>query len=180
MGRPSRPVRSSRSRPPGRGLGPSATALGFVGALALIGHIDTVFPRSLSFLEFRRELGDDAVDVPFLDILRSVAPAFRAIPPVFAPGQASRFALGDRYRVEVRVAVWHADDVLAIPAGALFREGNFWKTYIYQNGRALLTTVEAGHSDGRFTEVLSGLEAGDKLLMHPPDTVGDGSRVRER
>jgi HlyD family secretion protein len=95
------------------------------------------------------------------------------------PPDAAR-ALGDRYRVEVRVAVWHADDVLVVPAGALFREGNAWKTYIYQNGRARVATVEAGHSDGRFTEVLSGLKAGDKLLMHPPDTVGDGTRVRER
>ena len=30
-------------------------------------------------------------------------------------------ALGDRFRVEVRVAVWHHDDVLVIPAGALVR-----------------------------------------------------------
>lgn len=95
------------------------------------------------------------------------------------PPEAAR-ALGDRYRVEIRVAVWHADDVLAVPSGALFREGNLWKTYIYQNGRARLTEVEAGHSDGRFTEVLSGLKAGDKVLLHPPDTVGDGTRVRER
>ncbi len=95
------------------------------------------------------------------------------------PPQAAA-ALGDRYRVEVRVAVWHSDDVLVVPAGALFREGNAWKTFIYQNGRARLTTVEAGHSDGRFTEVLSGLKAGDPVLLHPPDTIRDGSRVRER
>lgn len=89
-------------------------------------------------------------------------------------------ALGDRYRVEVRVAVWHSDDVLVVPAGALFREGNAWKTYIYQNGRAVLTDIEAGHSDGRLTEVHSGLKAGDKVLLHPPDTVKDGTRVTER
>jgi HlyD family secretion protein len=95
------------------------------------------------------------------------------------PPEAAR-ALGDRFRVEVRVAVWHADDALVIPAGALFREGNHWKTYIYQNGRARLTAVDAGRSDGRITEALSGLKAGDKVLMHPPDTVADGSRVEER
>ena len=95
------------------------------------------------------------------------------------PPEAAR-ALGDRFRVEVRVAVWHADDVLVVPAGALFREGNAWKTYIYQNGEARLTAVETGHSDGRATEVLSGLKKGDKVLMHPPDTVGDGSSVKER
>ena len=86
----------------------------------------------------------------------------------------------DRFRVEVRVAVWHADDVLVLPAGALFREGNAWKTYVFNNGTAKLTPIEAGHSDGRFTEILSGINAGDEVLLHPPDTVKDGTSVRKR
>lgn len=89
-------------------------------------------------------------------------------------------ALGDRYRVEVRVAVWHAEEVLTVPAGALFREGNEWKTFVYQDGSARLTTIEAGHSDGRHTEVLSGLKPGDRVLLHPPDTVKDDAAVVER
>lgn len=89
-------------------------------------------------------------------------------------------SLGDRYRVEVRVAVWHSDDVPVIPSGALFREGNAWKTFLYQNGTAKLVSVEAGHSDGRLTEVLSGLSPGDEVLLHPPDTVKAGSSVRKR
>jgi HlyD family secretion protein len=89
-------------------------------------------------------------------------------------------ALGDRFRVEVRVAVWHADDVLVVPAGALFREGNAWKTYVYQDGSAKLAAIEAGHSDGRLTEILSGLTAGDEVLLHPPDTVKDGTSVVKR
>jgi HlyD family secretion protein len=89
-------------------------------------------------------------------------------------------ALGDRYRVEVRVAIWHADDVLVVPSGALFRENNAWKTFIYRNKTASLAAVGAGHSDGRLTEVLSGLNVGDKVLLHPPDVVKDGSNVREK
>jgi HlyD family secretion protein len=95
------------------------------------------------------------------------------------PPAAAR-ALGDRFRVEVRVAVWHRDDVLRIPAGALFREGGGWKTFVLRDGRARAVTVEAGRSDGRHTEVLAGLEAGTEVLLHPPDTVEDGSRVRKR
>ena len=94
------------------------------------------------------------------------------------PEQAQ--SLGDRFRVEARVAVWHSDDALVAPAGALFREGNLWKTFIYQNGRAALVAVEAGHTDGRQTEILSGLKPGDKVLLHPPDTVTDGTAVTER
>lgn len=92
-----------------------------------------------------------------------------------ADGKAK--ALGDRFRVEVRVAVWHADDVLVSPAGALFREGNQWKTFVMRDGRARLTPVEVGHSDGRFSQIISGLAVGDKVLLHPPDTVADGSAV---
>jgi len=71
--------------------------------------------------------------------------------------------LGDRYRVEVRVAVWHGDDVLLAPAGALFREGSEWKTFVFENGVARKKTLEAGHSDGRMTEIFKGLEAGAEV-----------------
>ena len=88
--------------------------------------------------------------------------------------------LGDRFRVEVRVAVWHGDDVLVVPAGALFREGNVWKTFIFRDGRAVSTEVGVGHSDGRLTEVLTGIAAGTAVLVHPPDTVKDATRVMRR
>lgn len=89
-------------------------------------------------------------------------------------------ALGDRYRVEVRVAIWHSDDVLIVPAGTLFREGNAWKTYLFRDDTAKLTAIDAGHSDGHFTEILSGLKVGDEVLLHPPDTVRGGSKVTKR
>jgi HlyD family secretion protein len=93
---------------------------------------------------------------------------------------AAAKALGDRFRVEVRVAIWHADDVLVVPAGAVFREGNDWKTFVYRGNEAVLTTVEAGHTDGRFTEIRSGIGVGDEVLLHPPDTVKNGTAVTKR
>lgn len=95
------------------------------------------------------------------------------------PPESAR-ALGDRYRVEARVAIWHGEDVLMAPAGALFREGNVWKTFVRQGGKAKAVGVDAGRSDGRRTEILSGLKAGDRVLLHPPDTVKDGTAVKER
>ncbi|MFZ4764714.1 MAG: efflux RND transporter periplasmic adaptor subunit [Roseimicrobium sp.] len=89
-------------------------------------------------------------------------------------------ALGDRYRVEVRVAIWHRDDVLLVPSGALFREGSDWKTFLFTEGSARKVTVEAGRSNGRVTEVLRGLDAGASVLLHPPDTVKDGANVKPR
>jgi len=89
-------------------------------------------------------------------------------------------SLGDRYRVEVRVAVWHSDKTLLVPSGALFREGSEWKTFLFDNGNAKVVTVKAGRTDGKLTQVLEGLKAGDEVLMHPPDTVKDGSDVVKR
>ncbi|MCE9518115.1 MAG: HlyD family efflux transporter periplasmic adaptor subunit [Verrucomicrobia bacterium] len=94
------------------------------------------------------------------------------------PAEAQK--LGDRYRVEVRVSVWHGDDVLLVPAGALFREGSEWKTFVFEEGIAHKKTLEAGHSDGRMTEVIKGLTVGAEVLLHPPDTVKDGSAVQKR
>ena len=70
--------------------------------------------------------------------------------------------------------------MLVVPSGSLFREGNAWKTYRYQDGEAVLTPLDVGYSDGRFTQVVSGLESGDRVLLHPPDVVTDGSSVKER
>ncbi len=93
---------------------------------------------------------------------------------------ASAKMLGDRFRVEVRVAVWHSDEMLVAPSGALFREGNDWKVYRYDGGNAVAVKVEAGQSDGQFTQVLSGLNDGDEVLVHPPDTITDGASVKRR
>lgn len=98
---------------------------------------------------------------------------------LIAPPPAAQ-ALGDRYRVEVRIAIWHSDKVLLVPAGALFREGSQWKTFVFRQGRAQTIAVDIGHTDGRMSEVLKGLTIGDQVLLHPPDTVKDGSEVKQR
>ena len=89
-------------------------------------------------------------------------------------------ALGDRYRVEVRIAIWYDEHVLLVPTGALFREGNLWKTFVFEGGKAVATTVTVGHTDGRKTEITGGIKEGARLLLHPPDSVKDGVQVVER
>jgi HlyD family secretion protein len=40
--------------------------------------------------------------------------------------------------------------------------------------------VNIGHSDGKKSEVLDGLQAGDQVILHPPDSVADQARVSHR
>lgn len=88
--------------------------------------------------------------------------------------------LGDRYRVEARIVTWTGENVLQVPTGALFRRGNQWMTFVVDRGRAKLTPVEIGHTNGVSAEVTGGLSEGQKAILHPPDTVGNGVAVKPR
>ena len=88
--------------------------------------------------------------------------------------------LGHDYRVIVHVLTWSADDVLTVPVGALFRAGSDWAVYAVKDGRARTTVVRIGHRNAQTAEVLSGLAAGDRVVLHPSDRVRDGSAVAQR
>ena len=93
---------------------------------------------------------------------------------------ASRAALGDGYRVEVRVVIWESARVLKVPTSALFRHGEQWAVYVMDAGRARRTVVELGRQTGQSAEVTAGLAEGTRVILHPGDTLVDGARVRER
>jgi HlyD family secretion protein len=88
--------------------------------------------------------------------------------------------LGHGYRVISRVVVWHADDVLTVPLGALFREGDNWAVFIVQGGRSQRRTVKIGERNLHAARVIEGLKAGDQVVLHPSDRVHDGARVEPR
>ena len=86
--------------------------------------------------------------------------------------------LGDGYRVDVRIILWEADDVLTVPASALFRRGQGWSVFVIENGRARARDVEVGHRNALQAEVLQGLSEGAEVILHPGNQISEGSRVR--
>ena len=88
--------------------------------------------------------------------------------------------LGDRFRVEARIVTWHGDNVLQVPTGALFRRGGDWMAFVYDGGKARQTKVEIAHNNGVAAELRSGLAEGQRVLVHPPDAVAEGSSVKSR
>ncbi len=90
-----------------------------------------------------------------------------------------RKPLGDAYRVEARIVISEGDAV-KVPAGALFRTGDGWACFAVRDGRAKLTGVNVGRSNGLETELLGGLSEGDPVVLHPSDRVKDGVRVARR
>ena len=88
--------------------------------------------------------------------------------------------LGDGYRVEASFIIWHADDVLQIPASSLFRHNEAWAVYKIENNQARLQTVQIGKHNGLVAQVLQGLSVGDWLIDHPGNQVEDSRRVKVR
>jgi HlyD family secretion protein len=91
---------------------------------------------------------------------------------------AASIALGDAYRVDVRIVIWEAGDVLKVPTSALFRAGEQWAVYVVRDGRARRAIVGIGHQTPREAEVTTGLSEGAQVIVHPGDLVRDGVRVR--
>jgi HlyD family secretion protein len=88
--------------------------------------------------------------------------------------------LGHGYRVEPRIVLWESSDVLRVPLSALFRQGERWAVFVERDGRAELRDVEIGQGNGLHAEVRSGLEASERVVLHPAERVSPGVRLAER
>jgi HlyD family secretion protein len=98
--------------------------------------------------------------------------------------------LGDGYRVEARIVTWSAPSVLKVPASAVFRRAagagqapagdQGWAVFTVAAGRARLRPVAPGHRTAAEVEVLSGLAAGERVVLHPQNELRDGARVAAR
>ncbi|UCF66526.1 MAG: HlyD family efflux transporter periplasmic adaptor subunit [Acidobacteriota bacterium] len=98
----------------------------------------------------------------------------------FVDPPESRPGLADGFRVELRIVLWEGDDVLQVPTGSLFRDADEWAVFAVENGKARLRRVEIGRQGGLVAEVISGLEEGDQVILHPGDSIVDGLRVTPR
>ncbi|AMD00111.1 efflux RND transporter periplasmic adaptor subunit [Halomonas chromatireducens] len=85
--------------------------------------------------------------------------------------------LGKGFRIDAEFLIWHDDDVLQIPTGALFRHQGEWAVFVIEEGRAVRRHLEIGRRQGMITQVLAGLAEGESVINHPGEQVADGVRV---
>jgi HlyD family secretion protein len=86
--------------------------------------------------------------------------------------------LGDGYRVEARFILWQGDEVLQVPASALFRRDEQWGLYTIAAGRAVYRPVKPGRHGGLMTEIAEGIAPGERVILHPGRDIAAGMRVR--
>jgi HlyD family secretion protein len=88
--------------------------------------------------------------------------------------------LGDGYRLDTTFIIWESENVLQVPASALFRRGDGWAVFAMENKRAVLREVAIGRRNGLAAEIVSGLPESATVITNPDDTIRDGVRVRVR
>jgi multidrug efflux pump subunit AcrA (membrane-fusion protein) len=89
-------------------------------------------------------------------------------------GTGDEIQVGD-YAV-ITVISKRYENVLSIPKGSIRKDemGSF--VYLYQDGKSIRANIQTGYSDGTYTEILSGLKEGDKVLYTAAQKL-DGSKT---
>ncbi|SDO00640.1 HlyD family secretion protein [Halomonas shengliensis] len=97
----------------------------------------------------------------------------------FAEGvDPQALGLGSGFRVDAEFLIWQREEVLQLPTSALFRAEGEWSVFRVEEARARRVVVTTGRRSGLVTQVLEGLAAGDRVIVHPGPRVAEGVRVR--
>ena len=88
--------------------------------------------------------------------------------------------LGAGYRVEGRIVIWEGKDLLVVPISSLFRCQQAWCTFVVEEGKARKRKIELGKRSTFAAVVKEGLEEKEVVIIHPPESITDGSAVLAR
>ena len=105
-------------------------------------------------------------------------------------------ALGDGYRVSVRIVTLAEDQAIQVPVSSVFpmpaasnskastngasATAPRFAVFVAGDGRARLVPVVLGARNGSAAWIRSGLVPEQQVIVYPPTTVGDGVRVKAR
>ncbi len=105
---------------------------------------------------------------------------------ITSPPEAWR-ALGDGFRVGVRIVTMALDNAVKVPVSAVFPvpertdgQPGGMAVFVLEGGRARLTPVQVGARNGSEAWVKQGLAPGASVVVYPPAAVKDGVRARAR
>ena len=147
------------------------------GAGTLEGRVRSVEPAAFTKVS---ALGVEEQRVRVLIEITSPQPAWQA--------------LGDGYRVSVRIVTLAEGKAVQVPVSAVFplpaqsadsasgkqATAPHYAVFVADGGRALQVPVELGARNGSAAWIRSGLTPGQQVIVYPPAAVKDSQRVAER
>lgn len=93
------------------------------------------------------------------------------------PGAPGVAALGDGYRVDVRIVTLRREDATVVPVAALFRQDGAWSAFVVTGGRAQRRATTLGGRTPNEALIEKGLSPGDEVIVYPSDLLADGDRI---
>jgi HlyD family secretion protein len=87
-------------------------------------------------------------------------------------------SLGDGYRVEVSIEIDQIDKATVVPMGALFRRGDAWNVFVVDGGLAHLREIQVVRLSARVAAVAQGVHPGEIVVVYPPASLAEGSKVK--
>lgn len=97
---------------------------------------------------------------------------------VALPTDAGEAGVRPGYLARIRMPIDERPGVLAVPAEAVGEDGDQRYVYVVEDDALVRREVEPGVSRSGWTEIRSGLEAGDIVLATNPIDMREGERVR--
>jgi HlyD family secretion protein len=89
-------------------------------------------------------------------------------------------ALGDGFKLDVRILVQVVEDALLVPVSALFPLGTRSALLVMEGGRARLKEVDVEARNGVSAWIKSGLTVGAQVIVYPDSQLQDGDRIKAR
>jgi HlyD family secretion protein len=93
---------------------------------------------------------------------------------------AERPTLADGFRVEARIIVDEAKNVIRVPTSALFRVGEDSAVFKVVDNVVQVQKIKVGRQNGLEAEITEGLNEGDQIVLHPSDQIQSGTKVHQR
>lgn len=79
---------------------------------------------------------------------------------------------------EVHMKLPEQSSTYLIPDNTLIFRSEGLQVAVVKDGKTVLVPVTAGHDLGNTTEIVAGLNAGDQVIVNPPDSIVDGQEVQ--
>jgi HlyD family secretion protein len=84
------------------------------------------------------------------------------------------------FQVDVKIVLWQGTEVLKLPLTALFRDDNNWAVFVETDGKANKREIKLGRRTGLEAEIVEGLTAGERIVVHPSDKITEGVALETR
>lgn len=96
----------------------------------------------------------------------------------FDAGQEGLSTLGDGFRVEADITVKQVPNALQVPNSSLFRYQREWHVFVVEADRSVRRKVSIGDQNDSHTEIRTGIEPGETVILFPSDSVTNDGRIR--